>query len=1286
MSKQWIPAIFDRTYGDVEDVRYTPTLVEPKGAWNAVDLNRIENNTQYCIDYMLEHRIYRTDPGLTVKDNDYWQPNMIPHNNEVRRIINNVVSMVTYCKSVNPAIADKLPTIYAATQMNFNIANDIERALDLMHNQPDIPLEYFTLTITNGIIKQIQRADGTIEIINNNTALIAEDEVATIRGVEYGPDSQYQVFTLWSGNAEDIQYLSDYKSQETTYLGQYRDVAFTANFQTKIPRLLQLANGYISITGNPRAESGPDHGTYFAGDEIMIIANVAPSGKAFYEWLGTQAGLDNLTGASETDPSTCILVMPDCDVSLSPKYINAGQHYVQVTNGYSYGESGDNGWYNYNEYVTISADVPSHYGFDNWSGPDTAYLEDLTSSYQSFRMPDVNVSFRANYSYRYSYNDVQVINGKIMNNGSAVSSATGLQQSSSHTLVPTPPDSTYGLDYWQKEGYGSISGNTFTVGDGNAIITGHYAKNRTLTVHNINNGGSTDTYTIVEGHSQQITTNYSNGYWYFRRWEENGTTLSTNRTITVTMGSTDRTITAVYEYVEPTPTEYVTLTKINENNNGQSTTSQVVKGNYITVSSQEVVGDNLLEGFYKNGTRITTSTSYYFSVSADTTIEFRYRPKEEYTLTVQNGHIVATGETSGTYKERTSVQITADDPAVGTTFTGWSVTSGGLYSYGQSKTSYVIIGSSNATISAQYKDLRTIQVITNSGTNTYTMIQGNSQRIIANPAPNTYEFDRWIVTSGDATFANYLSQDTYVYANSQNSVVEAQYKAIPYFTITMEDGYIWDGEDWVTSATLLRNSTNAIKMKPAPTGQQFFQWEVYVNGVLQTNANDISQPLAETTSLRNLLRSATLKATYYTPGDETTYTLTIKRIDGSVDEYHNTVGYQQQISASTPAEGMQFKIWKGDTAYLVGGIRNPNNVVNTPATNIYLEETYEPEGTITKYHLYMVSNCECKYTTEYTDPDTGDVTTQDWWVTDHEYEAGEVVDIRTKNIPFGWRFTSWSCVDDEIPPNDLSQYITHLNRETTTITIIDTDMYVTAGTVETEKYDMTIIDGGTDGSYYENWPVDIYFDKTNTDDIHYEFIRWITGSGSEIDISQLKLQGGGMFQVLTPGTSANPQIVLMPAKDVVIQASYRTKYKFYITNGTIDSKDTYFVPGTLLNITANTAPSGMTFQRWDGDTQNIANIYDPTTTITTVQGITRIFPVYSTDADRNGIGYVLTDLSNSNIINNDDIIKYDQNMTLGNGFIITDTKGHIYIISSYGEPSSTILRMTKISRGGDVYE
>ena len=88
----------------------------------------------------------------------------------------------------------------------------------------------------------------------------------------------------------------------------------------------------------------------------MIIANRAASGKAFYEWTGTEEALDQIVGVtSDEDPSTAILTMSDCDVTLEPFYINAGQHSVTVTNGTG------GGWYNYKDYVSISASVPYHY-------------------------------------------------------------------------------------------------------------------------------------------------------------------------------------------------------------------------------------------------------------------------------------------------------------------------------------------------------------------------------------------------------------------------------------------------------------------------------------------------------------------------------------------------------------------------------------------------------------------------------------------------------------------------------------------------------------------------------------------------------------------------------------------------------------------------------------------------------------------------------------------------------------------------------------------------------------
>lgn len=1265
MVRQWIEPIFDRTYGDVTALQLNPDDPITKGAWNKEDLNRIEKNTAYCVEWMLQQKIYRTDPMLRIEESDFWTDNEVADNDQIRRVINNVIQILERSKE-NPAIADKLPNIYPATQMNYQLANDIEYALYLMHDQPKLPVEYFKLKLNNGIIKYITRLDGTVENIMQSEALIAEDEVATIIGVEYGDDAQYQVFQYWNANNDplDLDALGNYKDKETTYTGQYRDVEFTANFITKIPRTLSLTNGYISVTGSPTASSGPNSGTYYAGDKILIIALVAPSGKAFYEWLGTPSGLENLTGKSETDPSVCQLVMPDEDVSLYPRYVNASGNKVVVNYG-----SGS-GIYKYNELVSISADVPEHYGFDKWSG-DVGVLEDYTNPYQTFRMPDNPLTFTNVYSYRYSYNDVQVINGLISVNGQNVSEASGLRQTNTYTLVPTPPDSSKGILSWTVEGKGHVSTdslgndtNTFNVGDGNAIITGNYAPIRTITVKNVNNGGGTSSYSVVQGRKQRFTTTSSTGSYRFNGWYENDTRISTSTTLDITVGTENRTIEARYDYYAT-----YTVTLINRNNSGETTTSQVLSGNYWSSSTNEEVGDYLLVGWNKNGTQVSTSTSYGFYVSSDTTIEVVYRPKETYHLTVNNG----TG--SGDYKERQSVTITADDGD----FSDWSTSN--IYSIGSrySKTTTVKLGRGNGSVTANY-NLRQITVITNSGTNTYSVRQGDRISINALPAPNTYEWDAstgWEVVSGDATFSNRLSSNTYVYANSQDSTVRATYKAIPKFTVTMIDGYIWNGSEYVEQATLLRNSTNEIKLKQGavPLGHQFLQWEVYVDGVKQTNPDDVYEILAETTRLRNLLRDITIKATFYVPDPEVKYTLTIHRQNGNNEQEEYSVGEQPMVNASSPLDNMKFYRWEGDYTYLLAGRYEPDNRITMPAANIELTETYKPLDWVVKYHLYMVSNAECKYQTSSVDSETGEEIITDHWVTDWEYEEGKKVEIRTKAIPDGWRFTEWRVQDSN--GEDMSSILTSLKDNVSSFDMPPIDIYVTAGIEQKETYKMVVTDGEENGSFYEGKKVDIYFSKQNTEDIHYKFNRW-TGS----TLTELELWDGGMFKA-TVGTK---QSIKMPKKDTTIVANYDVLYHFIITDGTIDSEEEYFVPNTTLNITANKAPEGMKFQRWEGDTEYIANPYDPTTTIKTAIGITRIHAVYSTIESQNSIGYTLTDLTNNNIIDNDNINIITENQEITQGMIITDIKGHVYVVTNVGEPTSTIVRMTRTVEGGDVYE
>lgn len=192
----------------------------------------------------------------------------------------------------------------------------------------------------------------------------------------------------------------------------------------------------------------------------MVIADIAPSGKKFYEWSGTQEGLDSIIGqTSTTDPSTCLIVIPECDVTLEPIYINAGQHYVSVLNGTG------SGYYNYHDIVFISATVPYHYKFANWAG-DTNYLYDIYSASQSFIMKDAHLELHALFEYEYSYNSVQIINGGINVQDIILIQADNLREGTTYTLVPIPPDDSQGFDYWELEGYGEISSaGILTIGD-----------------------------------------------------------------------------------------------------------------------------------------------------------------------------------------------------------------------------------------------------------------------------------------------------------------------------------------------------------------------------------------------------------------------------------------------------------------------------------------------------------------------------------------------------------------------------------------------------------------------------------------------------------------------------------------------------------------------------------------------------------------------------------------------------------------------------------------------------
>lgn len=1166
---EWITPIYDRTYGDIQKVLSNPASENLKGCYNVVDILRIENNTQYVMEDMLARKIIRKEPeGFSTKHT--WVASDIVTKTDMQRIIGNVIILMTLS---NPEITKSLEPLSTSAQVTYRVANAIERNLEIMKNQPELPIQSFWLELEHGLIVEY----------NASSAWVPENEKVTIRGVPYGEYAKFMNFTGWSGTAEDLLCIDDPTHQTATLAMPFRNVKLEATFETHIPRTLKLNSGHVCLNGEV-SEEGPSELVCYGGDKLLIVATVAASGKAFWNWTGTQEALNNLTGGD--GPSSAWLVMPDMDVTLTANYINAGQHSITIYQPTKTQIT----WHNYNEYVSLSpADKGSKYSFDRWSG-STQYLENIHQAYASFKMPDVNINFTPHYSYNYSYNTVRISDGTI----DGQSKIDNAMETSGHTITANIP-AGMGFDYWSKEGVGSFANNkssttTFYVGDGNAIITPHFTNLRTLTVENQNNGGGSTSYSRTQNQITSVSTNEVTGDYIFTNWTEDGSVVSSSMYYEFTMPASDR----------------------------------VLRANY--------------------------------------------RLKNQVQITINYGSHSKTV----TMQERASKSITADAASTGQHFVRWDYS--GLHSIGDrySNNTSITAGSGNGSVTAIYEnDINYHTLTVNNGSGSGSVAEGSGRIIDGNQAPSTYEFDYWEIISGNGTIDNVYSRQTTYRMGTTDGEVTAHYKPIPYFTVTVING--------TGSGTYIRNSHPTIEMNPAPEGMQFLQWEV-----LQGGNNSVHQPLAENTYIENLTQDVTVKATYYVPKSETPYTLSITHKDGKVETSQHSIGERFTIYADPPNEGYEFRRWDGDTQYLTGEnaryTETPN--VQMPGRNIELSMRYKPEGATELFHV-VLKNGELLVSTQE-DPETGKIT--ETWSDNGEFEEGSVVRIRAVNIPHGYSFYRWWNPDDD---GKSMGTVAQLENPDTTLTVEDFDITLERAIQENAKYTLTLLGGGQrPGSYYENDEVPLYFPDLDEETIHYAWKRW---SGRDINwaIANLKVKtqsGTTAFDPYNDGDSGNnPQVIIMPAKALELEATFTRKYRLNLINATSDGQSQIFSePGIQIPVVANQPQTGKVFWKWSGDTDYIIgnSLYNLTITVGMPETPINLTALYEDASDPTDIGYTSEDLYSKTQINTSDITIISG--TIRFGFIITDVKGHLFMVDQVENGVATIIRLTQKQSGGDV--
>ena len=178
------------------------------------------------------------------------------------------------------------------------------------------------------------------------------------------------------------------------------------------------------------------------------------------------------------------------------------------------------------------------------------------------------------------------------------------------------------------------------------------------------------------------------------------------------------------------------------------------------------------------------------------------------------------------------------------------------------------------------------------------------------------------------------------------------------------------------------------------------------------------------------------------------------------------------------------------------------------------------------------------------------------------YEEGDVVTVSADAPPAGKRFDIWDG-DWPILSSRLSA--------TTTATMLNRDLTITATYADLPKYALTVVNGTGGGSYLEGTEVSI---TANTAPAGQQFANW---SGS--------VQPGNPLSSTTT--------VTMPSSDAEITANYSPlpTYPLTVINGTGSGN---YPAEREVTVTADPAPAGQQFEAWTGDV-----IFDDPTSLTT---------------------------------------------------------------------------------------
>ena len=149
----------------------------------------------------------------------------------------------------------------------------------------------------------------------------------------------------------------------------------------------------------------------------------------------------------------------------------------------------------------------------------------------------------------------------------------------------------------------------------------------------------------------------------------------------------------------------------------------------------------------------------------------------------------------------------------------------------------------------------------------------------------------------------------------------------------------------------------------------------------------------------------------------------------------------------------------------------------------------------------------------------------------------------------------------------------------------------------------------------------------------------------------------------------------MPGRNVSISASYVMSHRLTVNN----EVHGFYEQNKTIKLSAEEI-EGKRFTYWSGNTNYVDNKYNPNITVKMPNGSIELTANYHNINENSSNGYVTISLYDSSTVNVEEIIATSNE--IDTGFIITDSKGHIYVITEISNGVANITRLTKI-QGGD---